>query len=112
MVSFKVAAKMLVAQVKKVLRKFPTSIQEDELEMARMKACAGQDNASGRSDCVGDESEWTDGKLMAIQFRIERKKMLHKVVSHLARDCMNEHELKKTHKQNDAQDGPSTDGEL
>ena len=114
-VSLKAGANLLVGHIRKVLRDFPTSLEEDELEMARVKACAGQGSRNGRSDCVGNERDWADGMLMAIQFRMERKKMLQRVVSHLARNCMNVHQQTKAPKHKDSQEhqsGHSDDGEL
>ena len=94
--SLKAVASMLVQELEDRLKGFSTTLQEDEMLLSDMQRCTAQAGDQGEvrvlsdeAECTGDEldDEWGHALQMAVEYRIERKRLIHRVILRLATDC-------------------------
>ena len=94
--SLKAVASMLVQELRDRLTGYSTTLQQDERLLSDMQRCTAQAGGQGEGRALSDEAECTESALdddwghalqMAVEYRIERKRLIHRVIERLAKDC-------------------------
>ena len=86
--SMKAAVETLTRELDRMQQAFSSTVEEDEIELARVKRCRVSKDIDQSDTCPFSVREWGQGLEMAILFRLTRKKLIEAVHSRLLEDCL------------------------
>ena len=101
--SMKAAVETLTKELDRLRKTFSSTIEEDEVELARVKNCRGSKGIDDGLACPSDVREWGPALEMAILFRVTRKKLIKAVHSRLTEDCLRVHDIRGDETESDVQ---------
>ena len=93
--SLRLAATLIAVHLNAIKEELPTSLEEDEEEVGRIRRCREwaakyRDVRKAGLGCPLDTLEWGHAIEMAVIFRTERKKVIRNVVERLVRGCIHD----------------------
>ena len=93
--SLRLAATLIVVHLNGIKEELPSSLEEDEEEVGRIRRCRAyaskhRDVRKAGLGCPVDSLEWGHAIEMAAVFRAERKKVIRNVVERLVTGCIHD----------------------